>query len=210
MVRQGDELVKRCHAASPGAEEDLAKYLVAIIPRWITASFSRLTPEDIEDLTTLLAVHILANISKFQGRSSFETWARRVTRNKVNDWIKKEGRRRSREIPLDVESQESGLSPADVLPARSLNPRQELDRKIARELAMECLERVRNPRQKLIMKEHFVGGLSVGEIAERWGVKKRAKLDVLLWQALQAYFRIVKDLHIDGRQERFSDGALRE
>ncbi len=210
MSKETDDLAKRCQAADPGAEEDLAEYLLGVVPRWIAMSFSRLTPQDIEDLTSLLAVHILANISKYAGRSSFDTWARTVTRNKVNDWLAKEGRRRKREIPLDVPSEQSGLSVAAVLPTRLPNPRQELDRKIARELAMECLERVRNPRQKLILNEHFVSGLSVVEIAARWGVTKRDKLDVLLWQAQQAFFKIVKELRSEGRLEKCSSRVLRK
>lgn len=208
MSREGDDLVKRCLAAAPGAEEAMATHLVAILPGWIIASFSRLTAQDVEDLTSLLAVHILANLSKFHGRSSFDTWARTVTRNKVNDWLAKEKRRRDHEVPLDCENEQSGLSPADILPARTLNPRQALDRTLAREIAMDCLERVRNPRQKLMLKEHFVSGLSVAEIAERWGVAKRGKLDVLLWQAMQAYFKIVKELHSKGRLEKCGPRVL--
>jgi len=201
MAGESDILVKRCREEAPGAEEALAEYLVEILPKWINCSFSQLTPQDVDDLTSLLAIHILAKLTLFDGRSSFDSWARTVTRNRVRDWLAKEGRRRSRETSLDIEDEETGHSPLNALPARTLNPRQELDRKIARELAMECLERVKNPRQKLILKDHFVSGLSVVEIAERWGVKKRDKLDVLLWQALQSYFKIVKELRGEGRLE---------
>ena len=58
MSKETDDLAKQCQAAVPGAEEALAEYLLGVLPRWIAMSFSQLTPQDIEDLTSLLAVHI--------------------------------------------------------------------------------------------------------------------------------------------------------
>jgi RNA polymerase sigma factor (sigma-70 family) len=199
MKKESDAIVRRILVGESRAEEDLASYLLATIPQWLHISFSRLNPDDVEELASLLTIQILAKIPKFSGKSSFDTWAKRVVRNRVLDWFEKEGRRRKNEISLDVHAGEEGLAPEDILPSPLRSPRQEVDRILAREIAIQCVEKVRNPRQKLILQEHFVSGLSVAEIASRWGVKNRAKLDVLLWQAMESFMKIVKDLRKQGR-----------
>jgi RNA polymerase sigma factor (sigma-70 family) len=210
MSSVSDKLAKQCIAGFPGADDALGFYLLTNLPKWIATAFSGLTTNDIEDLTSLLSIHILTNISKFKGQSSFDTWARTVTRNKGYDWLASRALRRKRETSMDIANPETGGSLADVLPSRIPNPREELDRKVGRQLAMEALERVKNPRQKLILQEHFVSGLSVVEIAKRWGVKKRDKLDVLLCQAMKAYFKVVKEMRSEGRLEKCSPRVLRK
>jgi len=210
MAKESDKLAKQCLANSPGADGALAEYLLKILPVWIRGSFSRLTPQDVDELTSLGTIHVLANIKKFNGRSSFDTWARKVVSNKIRDWLAERARRWKRETSIDAENPVTGGSLADILPTRLLNPREEADRTIGREIAMAVLERVKNSRQKLILTEHFVGGLSVAEIAERWGEKRRNKLDVLLCQAMQTFFKLVKEMRQEGRLEKCSARVLRK
>ena len=205
MAKPSDNLIKQYRDKMPGAEDALARYLLATLPMWIRASFSQLTYQDVEDLTSLLAVHILTQIDMFHGRSnaSFDTWARKVTRNGVYDWFAKENRRRGKEILVEPGDAPIAGSILDILQPRTPNPREAMNEKADyeadRELVKEFLERVKNPRQKLILEERFISGLSVAEIAERRGEKKRNKLDVLLWQAMQSLFKILKEMQSEGR-----------
>jgi RNA polymerase sigma factor (sigma-70 family) len=206
MAKPSDNLIKHYRDKKPGAEDALARYLLATLPIWISGSFSQVNYQDIEDLTSLLTVHLLSKIDMFHGRSnaSFDTWARKVARNRIYDWFAKEGRQRKREVPLDNEDEEEGYSHLDTLASSDPSPSEALDWKIAREFAMEALERVKNGRQKLILKEHYISGLSIFEIAERWGEKKRNKLDVLKCQALQVYLNKVKEMQSEGRLDKCS------
>ncbi len=209
MSAESDNLAKQCLTGAPGADSALAVYLLKILPRWITASFDRITPQDVDELASLVTVHILKKIDLFRGESSFDTWARTVTRNRVKSWLRERALCWKRETILDIEDGEKEYSPYNAISLPIKNPRQEVDRKECLELAKQAFERVKNPRQRLILKEYYIGGLSVAEIAKRWGVKNRDNLDVLLCRAKKVYFEILKEMMGEGRLVKCSPRVLR-
>jgi RNA polymerase sigma factor (sigma-70 family) len=209
MASESDKLAIQVLKAIPGAEEALAVYLVGHLPSWLRFYFTRLTPQDVDELTSLCAVHILENIVQFNGKASFDTWARKVTRNAVYDWFRTEATRKKHESSLTHENEDTGFSLLNILPLPIPNARQELDRKECQEWGMRCIEKIKNPRQRRLLKEHFVDGLSVVEIAERWGEKKRSKLDMVRIQAIKSFLKIVKEKQRELRLDKCSPRVLR-
>jgi RNA polymerase sigma factor (sigma-70 family) len=209
MAIVSDNLAKRCLAKLPGADNDMAVYLMTNLPKWIRFYFTRMSPLDVDEAATLSTVHILKHISKFKGQSSFDTWARKVARNFVYDEIAKADRYRKKINSLDIQNTGSGFSPYNVIPSRMKNPREEMDRREIRELIVKALGRLRNSRQKLILEEFYINGLDLPEISQRWGGISRSKLSLLKWQALKAVLKIVKDLQPGSRLEEYSSRLLR-
>jgi len=209
MAVESDNLAKQCLAGMPGADDALAFYLLTHLPKWIRFYFTRMSPLDVDEAATLSTVHILKHISKFKGQSSFDTWARKVTRNFVYDEIAKADRYRKKINSLDIKNTGSGFSLYNVIPSRMKNPREEMDRREIRELIVKALGRLRNSRQKLILEEFYINGLDLPEISQRWGGISRSKLSLLKWQALKAVLKIVKDLQPGSRLEEYSSRLLR-
>jgi RNA polymerase sigma factor (sigma-70 family) len=204
MSVESDNLAKQCLADLPGADNAMARYLLANLPKWIRCSFSRLTPQDIDDLTALLAAHITARVFMFKGDSSFDTWARQITRNQGRDWLRARALRWKREISIDAENSETGGSLANILPAHIRNPREELDLKEVRELIMKAIGKVRNSRYKLILEESFVSGLDIETIARLRDEDDLPKLYRDKCRALKALFKLVKEMSPGYRLEEYS------
>jgi len=204
-----DELAKQCIADIPGADNAMGGYLLKKLPRWIRGSFDRLTPQDVDELTSLCAIHILGNIESFRGDSSFDTWARPVARNKSKDWLRTRALRWKRETSLDIEDEETGVSRHNVMPSRIRNPREELDLKEVRELTMTAFEKVRNSRYKLILEEFFISGLTLPQIAR---LRSEPNIDRLYrdkCRALKALLIKVKGMPHGDRLEEYSSRLLR-
>jgi len=200
MATESDRLAARHRAGDPTAKREVARYLLPVLPGWLRQSFSRLTPEDVEDLTILCAAHIIARLDKFEGRSSFDTWARRVIRNRVLDWLNT-AQQRARRMTTSIDKLVQGpdgktTALIDMLPSNGPGPDSQAARDQQRELVRLAIERLRNPRHRWILTERVLNDRGIGEIAEERR-EKRSKYDMLLYHAKEALFRELERLGME-------------
>lgn len=110
-------------------------------------------------------IQAYTHLSKFQGRSEFETWLTRIAINRSRDWL-----RRRRFISLfggeSQEEREGWIEPVDERP----DPEREI---MAHQLraAIERAERKLSPQQKVIFRLRHYESYSLEEIAEALGLR---------------------------------------
>lgn len=110
-------------------------------------------------------IQAYTHLSKFQGRSEFETWLTRIAINRSRDWL-----RRRRFISLfggDSEEEcEGWIEPVDERP----DPEREIMTHQLR-AAIEHAERKLSPQQKVIFRLRHYESYSLEEIAEALGLR---------------------------------------
>ena len=114
-------------------------------------------------------VQAYINLSRFEGRSEFETWLTRIAINRSRDALRR---------PRTVSLMSAALEPADDRP----DPEREL---AAEELraALECAERKLSAKQKMIFRLRHYEGCSLEEIAGVLGLRS-ATVRVHLFRAV--------------------------
>lgn len=114
---------------------------------------------DADDATQEALIKIVRNLPKFDGRSSFGTWAYRIATNAALDELRKRKRRPALALVRDDESGEISLEPVDELAGRSVEA-------IADRLAIdEAFDELPDDfRAAVILRD--VGDLDYAEIAE--------------------------------------------
>lgn len=114
---------------------------------------------DADDATQEALIKIVRNLPKFDGRSSFGTWAYRIATNAALDELRKRKRRPALALVRDDDSGEISLEPVDELAGRSVEA-------IADRLAIdEAFDQLPEDfKAAVILRD--VGDLDYAEIAE--------------------------------------------
>lgn len=123
--------------------------------------------DDAMDLVQETFVKVYKNLERFEGQSSFYTWAYRIASNVCIDFLRKQKRRRTVDYDDGIaRNQDDAIDGEELLPSRlGLNPARVHARKELLERihdAMETLSPIH--RQIILLRE--VEGLSYQEIAD--------------------------------------------
>ena len=117
------------------------------------------TSRDADDATQEALIKIVRNLPRFDGRSSFGTWAYRIATNAALDELRKRKRRPSLTMVRDDDSGEVRLEPVDDLAGRRVEA-------IADRLAIDSAlaDLPEEFRAAVVLRD--VGDLDYAEIAE--------------------------------------------
>lgn len=117
------------------------------------------TSRDADDATQEALIKIVRNLPRFDGRSSFGTWAYRIATNAALDELRKRKRRPSLTMVRDDDSGEVRLEPVDDLAGRRVEA-------IADRLAIDSAlaDLPEDFRAAVVLRD--VGDLDYAEIAE--------------------------------------------
>ncbi|MBL4848962.1 MAG: sigma-70 family RNA polymerase sigma factor [Planctomycetes bacterium] len=120
-------------------------------------------PEEALDATQEALLRAYRYLDRFEGRSSFQTWARRIATNVAIDRYQRRRRTRAREqaFPEDLEPADAGAVDVDA----------NLLRNERRALVQEAIETL-PPAQKAAVLLRDVHGLSYAEIGEQLSIPK--------------------------------------
>ena len=114
---------------------------------------------DADDATQEALIKIVRSLPKFDGRSSFGTWAYRIATNAALDELRKRKRRPALAVVRDDDSGEVTLEPVDDLAGRTVEA---VADRLAIDEAMENLPE--DFRSAVVLRD--VGDLDYAEIAE--------------------------------------------
>ena len=105
-------------------------------------------------------IQAYTNLSKFQGRSEFETWLTRIAINRSRDFLRRRKFLRLFSSTDDEENREGWIEPVDERP----DPEREI---MARQLrtAIETAEKELSPQQQVIFRLRHYENRSLEEIA---------------------------------------------
>ncbi len=126
---------------------------------WFVIGKSGVPERDREDTFMETWEAILASMDSFSGRSSLATWIGKIARNKAVDRVRR---------PVTVPLEEDGLiQPEGTARGVSPNPGRAAVRREAGELLARFLKVL--PRERRLVVEQWLEGLSYQEIARRCG-----------------------------------------
>lgn len=163
-ISRDEELLRAVARGDAVAREELATRLVRRVRRTSNALLA--SAFDGDDAAQLSMIEILKSAHTFQGRSSVEAWADRITVRTVLRFIR--GERKRRDTRLALAREPSGNSPA------ASPPGEELARPI-----QSYLQELDPNRRTAVVLRHVLGH-SIDEIAALTGVSRNTVKDRLV------------------------------
>jgi RNA polymerase sigma-70 factor (ECF subfamily) len=118
---------------------------------------------DADDATQEALIKIVRNLPKFDGRSSFATWAYRIATNAALDELRKRKRRPALRSVRDDETNDAGFEPVDEMAERRIGS---VADRLALDDALAALPE--DYRGAVVLRD--VGDLDYAEIADVLGV----------------------------------------
>ena len=133
-------------------------------------------------------IQAYTNLSKFQGRSEFETWLTRIAINRSRDFLRRRKFLRLFSSADDEENKEGWIEPVDERP----DPEREI---MARQLriAIEAAERELSPQQQVIFRLRHYEDRSLEEIAALLSLRS-GTVRAHLFRAIHKIRQKLKDL----------------
>lgn len=123
-------------------------------------------PDDAQDRLQETAVKVFLNLERFEGQSSFYTWAYRIASNVCIDFLRKKKRQRTVDYDDGIARDGDVVEGEDLLPSRlGLNPARVHARKELMDKLTEALDTLSDTHRTIIILRE-VDGLSYQEIAD--------------------------------------------
>ena len=123
-------------------------------------------PDDAQDRLQETAVKVFLNLDRFEGQSSFYTWAYRIASNVCIDFLRKKKRQRTVDYDDGIARDGDVVEGEDLLPSRlGLNPARVHARKELMGKLTEALDTLSDTHRTIIILRE-VDGLSYQEIAD--------------------------------------------
>lgn len=116
-----EELITRAQRGDPTAFRDLVERWHVTIHRWAMGHIG--DPDDADDVTQQVLVHLHIRLHRFRGAARFSTWLYQVTRNAARDAY----RRRTRRVHAMERLQRLADPPGSADPATEMERRETVD-----------------------------------------------------------------------------------
>jgi RNA polymerase sigma-70 factor, ECF subfamily len=123
--------------------------------------------EDAEDVVQETFQKAFVHFHKFEGKSSFSTWATRIAINQALMLLRR--RRALREVPIDHPSSDDGATPATEVPDAGADPEATSMQREEAQILSAAMRRLR-PGMRTAVQLKGLGELSNRETAGRMGV----------------------------------------
>lgn len=139
---------------------ELRRILMAGLARSLISG-SRVNQAFLEDVVQDAIMRILANLSSFEGRSRFTTWAMAIATRVAMSRLR---RKHWKDVSLESAAEQGQLKP-QLAVDKSLSPAQQAEQGAILEVLREQIERL-TPRQRMAIQAELAG-MPVPEIATR-------------------------------------------
>ena len=176
-----------------GDESAFEEFFAGYFPRLYRFARARLAGDEdaAEEITQVTLIRAINKLHTYRGEAALFTWLCTLCRREIAAWLDRTGK--VSEVPL-VDDHPQTRAALEALAAFSENPETELRRRELSRLVQATLDFLPG-RYGDALEWKYIEGLSVGEIAARFGVSYKAAESTLsrARQAFREGFALVSD-----------------